>query len=132
MMTLTLAVSGHHDMRKSFCFLELSDVPWHWCMYSKSNNPYLAKKFFSIHFEIIKTKNILPAFTRSTLLYILEKGVILGITFTNYLHVNLFLITDVENNVAMLLIFLNFLISGFANIWNSYSWCLKNTQKKIV
>lgn len=38
---LTLAVSGHHDMRKSFCFFELSVVPWHWCIYSKSNRPYL-------------------------------------------------------------------------------------------
>lgn len=38
---LTLAVSGHHDIRKSFCFFELSVVPWHWCIYSKSNRPYL-------------------------------------------------------------------------------------------
>lgn len=33
---LTLAVSGHQDIRNSFCFLEDSDVPWHWCIYSKS------------------------------------------------------------------------------------------------
>lgn len=38
---LTLAVSGHQDIKNSFCFFELSDVPWHWCMYSKSKRPYL-------------------------------------------------------------------------------------------
>ena len=38
---LILAESGHHDIRNSFCFLELSAVPWHWCSYSKSYNPYL-------------------------------------------------------------------------------------------
>lgn len=41
---LTLAVSGHHDIRKSFCFFELSVVPWHWCIYSKSNRPYLERE----------------------------------------------------------------------------------------
>ena len=37
---LTFAVSGHQDIKKSFCFLVLSDVPWHWCIYSKSKRPY--------------------------------------------------------------------------------------------
>lgn len=40
----TLAVSGHQAIRNSFCFLELSEVPWHWCMYSKSKRPYLQKE----------------------------------------------------------------------------------------
>ncbi len=36
---LILAVSGHQDMRNSFCFLLVSVVPWHWWSYSKSNRP---------------------------------------------------------------------------------------------
>ena len=36
---LMRAVSGHQDMRKSFCFFETSVVPWHWCSYSKSYSP---------------------------------------------------------------------------------------------
>ena len=37
-------LSGHQDIKKSFCFLEESVVPWHWCSYSKSYNPYLREK----------------------------------------------------------------------------------------
>ena len=37
----TLALSGHQDIRNSFCFLLDSVVPWHWCSYSKSYSPYL-------------------------------------------------------------------------------------------
>jgi len=38
-----LALSGHQDIRNSFCFLDESVVPWHWCSYSKSYRPYLKR-----------------------------------------------------------------------------------------
>ena len=36
---LMRAVSGHQDIKSNFSFMVFSEVPWHWCWYSKSNKP---------------------------------------------------------------------------------------------
>lgn len=56
--------------------------------------------------------------------------VVFSVTITDHFDINLLFVTNVKDNIAMLFIFLDFFIRGFAYVWNSYSWCLINNEEK--
>ena len=76
-------LSGHQDIRNSFCFLLDSVVPWHWCSYSKSYRPYL-KSVKNVN-QVKKTNmwqdwvKYWPAFNISTFLQVVQEILVLGI-----------------------------------------------------
>lgn len=58
----------------------------------------------------------LPAFTGTAFLDILQELIVFGVTFTNCFYIDLLFISDVENDISMLLVLLDFLVGRFADI----------------
>lgn len=57
-----------------------------------------------------------PALSGSTLLDVLQEGVVLSIAGTDNLHVDLFLVTDEEDHVAVLFVLFDLLEGDLARI----------------
>lgn len=105
----------------------------HWPRQTNCFHIFRRKFQTNVHFwesQIILShlKSNLPTFSWSTLLNIIQKLIIFSITITNYFNIDLFLITDVENNITMFLVLFDFFIRCLTDIGNSYSWCLKKLR----
>lgn len=70
---------------------------------------------------VASSSRYLPALARSTLLDVLEEGVVLGVAVADHLHVDLLLVADVEYDVAMLFVFFDLLVCGFAHVGHGHS-----------
>lgn len=63
----------------------------------------------------------LPALAGAALLDVLEERVVLGVAVAHHLHVDLFLVANVEDDVAVLLVLFDFLVGGFADVGNGHA-----------
>ena len=109
-------LSGHQDIRNSFCFLDESVVPWHWCSYSKSYRPYLKRLIMWMfvtnmtgwwsHLLILDSvlrctgPSHWPALRVSAPLQIVEEVVIARLPASHGLHRDGLLLLDVEHHVS--------------------------------
>jgi len=66
--------------------------------------------------HVLEVKQPVSALARTTLLNILQELIIFCIAVTDHFNVNLFLVTNVEDDVAMLFVLFDFLVGRFADI----------------
>lgn len=74
--------------------------------------------------RIIESDENLPALAGAALLDVLEERIVFGVAVADHLDVDLFLVTNVEDNVTVLLVLFDFLVRGFADVRNGHTGSL--------
>lgn len=80
--------------------------------------------------RVLEVVEAVAAFAGSADLQVREELVVFLVTGSDYLHVDLLLVLDEEDYVAVFLVLFDFFVCGFANVRDSYSGSLE--KKKLV
>lgn len=82
--------------------------------------------------RVLEVVEAVAAFAGSADLQVREELVVFLVTGSDYLHVDLLLVLDEEDYVAVFLVLFDFFVCGFANVRDSYSGSLETNKKKEI
>jgi hypothetical protein len=66
--------------------------------------------------HVLKVEQSISALARTTLLNIVQELIVLCIAIANHLHVNLFFVTNVKDDVTMFFVLFDFFVCRFADV----------------
>jgi len=66
--------------------------------------------------HVLEIEQSISALARPSLLNVIQELIVLGIAIANHFHIDLFLIANVEDYVAVLFVLFDLLVGGFAHV----------------
>lgn len=66
--------------------------------------------------HVLEIEESISALAGSTLLNVVQELIVLCVALTNHLHVNLFLIANVEDDITMLFVLFDFFVCRFTDV----------------